>query len=61
VILPRENEPDLDDLPKETRAALEFVLADTVEEVFAAAFGGTPSKRRAPRAVDRERRAAASA
>ena len=47
VIFPRENEPDLDELPPETRAALEFVPADTIEDVFAAAFDG---KRRAVRA-----------
>src|SRR5439155_25072613 len=36
VILPRENEPDLEELPEETRKALEFVFADTIEDVFAA-------------------------
>jgi ATP-dependent Lon protease len=40
VILPRENEPDLEELPEETREAIEFVFADTVEDVFAAAFDG---------------------
>jgi ATP-dependent Lon protease len=40
VILPRENEPDLAELPEETRKALEFILVDSVEEVFEAAFGG---------------------
>jgi ATP-dependent Lon protease len=39
VILPRENEHDLDELPPETRAALRFVLVDTIDEVFDAAFG----------------------
>jgi ATP-dependent Lon protease len=39
VILPRENEHDLDELPSETRAALRFVLVDSIDEVFAAAFG----------------------
>jgi ATP-dependent Lon protease len=38
VIFPRENEPDLDELPAETRAALQFVPADTIEDVFSAAF-----------------------
>jgi ATP-dependent Lon protease len=38
VILPRENEPDLDDLTKEVREAMRFVLADEVEEVVEAAF-----------------------
>ena len=57
VIFPRENEPDLDDLPPETRAAIEFVPADTIEDVFAAAFDG---KRRArPRAAQSIERQAA--
>ena len=40
MILPRENEPDLEELPAETRNELEFVLADSIEEVFDAAFDG---------------------
>jgi ATP-dependent Lon protease len=57
VIFPRENEPDLDELPPETRKAIEFIPADTIEDVFAAAFDG---KRRArPRsAAGIERQAA---
>jgi ATP-dependent Lon protease len=39
VILPRENEHDLHELPEETRRAVTFVLVDSIEEVFAAAFG----------------------
>jgi ATP-dependent Lon protease len=54
VIFPRENLPDLDDLPPETRKALEFIPADTIEDVFASAFDG---KRRVgprrPHAVER--------
>ena len=52
VILPRENEPDLDELPPETREALEFIPADTIEDVFAAAFDGAaaPRSRRGPAA-----------
>jgi ATP-dependent Lon protease len=46
VIMPRENEPDLDELPPETREALEFVPVDTIEDVFAAAFGGAAIVRR---------------
>ncbi|MFL5943173.1 MAG: endopeptidase La [Gaiellaceae bacterium] len=38
VILPRENEHDLDELPAETRDAVGFVLVDSIGEVFAAAF-----------------------
>jgi ATP-dependent Lon protease len=34
VILPRENEADLEDLPRETREALEFICVDTLDEVF---------------------------
>jgi ATP-dependent Lon protease len=60
VIFPRENEPDLDDLPPETRKALEFIPVDRIQEVFDAAFSG---KRRArPRTAQSiERQAAASA
>jgi ATP-dependent Lon protease len=49
VIIPRENEPDLSELPPETRDALEFVLADSIEDVFAAAFNGAAARK--PRAV----------
>jgi ATP-dependent Lon protease len=38
IILPRENEHDLEELPEETRRELEFDLADTIDEVFEAAF-----------------------
>jgi ATP-dependent Lon protease len=38
VILPRENEPDLEDLPEEVRKSMEFVPVDTVAEVIEAAF-----------------------
>jgi ATP-dependent Lon protease len=60
VIFPRENEPDLDDLPPETRKALEFIPVDRIQEVFDAAFSG---KRRArpQTAQSIERQAAASA
>jgi ATP-dependent Lon protease len=57
VVFPRENEPDLDDLPAETRASMTFIPADTIEDVFAAAFDG---KRRArPRAAQSVERQAA--
>jgi ATP-dependent Lon protease len=49
VIIPRENEPDLSELPPETRDALDFVLADSIEDVFAAAFNGVAARK--PRAV----------
>jgi ATP-dependent Lon protease len=38
VVLPRENEHDLKDLPAETKRELEFVLVDSIEQVLAAAF-----------------------
>jgi ATP-dependent Lon protease len=40
IVFPRENEPDLDELPPETRKAMTFIPADTIEDVFAAAFNG---------------------
>jgi ATP-dependent Lon protease len=64
VILPRENEPDLVELPPEAREQLQFVLADTIEDVLGAAFDGTDAGARRPRArrarpvVTAERRAA---
>ncbi len=55
VIFPRENEPDLAELPPETRAAIDFVPADTIEEVFAAAFDGKRRARTRPaQSVERQ-------
>jgi ATP-dependent Lon protease len=45
VILPKENEPDLAELPEQVRKEVEFVLADRVEEVFVAAIPGFGEKR----------------
>jgi len=59
VVIPRENEPDLEDLPKETRAELDFVLADTLDDVLAAAFDGTGIARPS-RPVVADRQAASS-
>ena len=55
VILPRENEHDLDELPPETREAVGFVLVDSIGEVFTAAFGsgGAGMNGRAPHATAR--------
>jgi len=57
VVLPRENEYDLEDLPAETRKELEFTLVDSIDEVFDVAFDG---KRRVKphRAPGKERQAA---
>ena len=40
VIIPSENEGDLDELPRDVRRKLEFVLADDVHEVVDAALEG---------------------
>ena len=48
VILPRENEADLSELPQETRDELDFVLADNVREVLDAALDGGVSARPRP-------------
>jgi ATP-dependent Lon protease len=52
VILPRENEHDLDELPEETRKALRFVLVDTIEDVLEAAFADGHSRLRRSRPVE---------
>jgi len=52
VIMPRENEPDLAELPTETKRELEFILVDTIDEVFEAAFSGNGSGRPKPVAVE---------
>jgi ATP-dependent Lon protease len=56
VILPRENEPELTELPPEARESLEFIPADTIEDVFAAAFDGARRgrSRRSLAPVDRQ-------
>jgi ATP-dependent Lon protease len=38
VVLPKRNEVDLDDLPDGVREKLRFVLVDSVDQVFEAAF-----------------------
>jgi ATP-dependent Lon protease len=48
VIMPRENEPDLIELPAETKRELEFVLVDSIDEVFDAAFNGKEAARAKP-------------
>jgi ATP-dependent Lon protease len=58
VILPRENEADLSELPEETRKEIEFVLVDNVREVLDAALDGGLSARPRPA---QERQAASRA
>jgi ATP-dependent Lon protease len=54
VILPRENAPDLVELPQQAREQLEFVLADTIGDVLGAAFDG-PSAKPKPKAKTKRR------
>jgi ATP-dependent Lon protease len=61
VILPKENEPDLVELPPQAHEQLAFVLADTIDDVLAAAFDDAPANakpQRRPRSVAPERKAA---
>jgi ATP-dependent Lon protease len=57
VILPRENGSDLEELPEDAREAMEFVLADELPQVLAAALDGK-APTRVRRAQGTERRAA---
>lgn len=43
VILPKRNEPDLDDLPEEVRNKMSFVLVESVAEVFQTALCPPPN------------------
>ena len=52
IIVPRDNEPDLAELPPETKKELEFVLVDTIDEVFEAAFDGKGAGRPSERQVN---------
>jgi len=58
VILPRENEPDLVELPAETKRELEFVPVDSIDQVFEVALDGKGAQRPTPVAVGEGRRAA---
>jgi ATP-dependent Lon protease len=57
IVVPRDNEPDLEELPDETREELEFMLVDAIGEVFDVAFGEGKS-RGAKAAPSAERQAA---
>jgi ATP-dependent Lon protease len=59
VILPRENEHDLDELPAETKTELEFVLVDGIDEVLAHALTPSLGTSRS-RSASLERQAAAA-
>jgi ATP-dependent Lon protease len=65
VILPRRNEPDLEDVPAEIKDQMKFILADTLDDVLAASLEpagkssrvGSPKAKPAPRSA-RTRRVA---
>ena len=59
IVVPRDNEPDLEELPDEPRKELDFILADTIEDVFAVAFSA-PGRSRPQATPASERQAAAS-
>ena len=59
IVVPRDNEPDLEELPQEARDELDFILADTIEDVFAVAFSA-PGHAFPQAAPGSERQAAAS-
>jgi ATP-dependent Lon protease len=48
VILPKQNEKDLDDVPEEVCKSLKFVLAERVDDVFQAALVSDGRERRGP-------------
>jgi ATP-dependent Lon protease len=58
VILPRENEVDLEDLPAETKRELEFIPVDSIEEVLEVAFAERPRAKTRRRPPAQERQAA---
>jgi ATP-dependent Lon protease len=43
VILPKKNERDLDDVPKETRESVEFIFAEDMSEVLRSALEAAPA------------------
>jgi ATP-dependent Lon protease len=42
IILPKQNEHDLDDVPSELKKELHFIFADTIEDVLSNALGPVP-------------------
>ena len=51
VILPLKNARDLDDVPREARDAIEFILADDMSQVIAAALEAPGAATDVPRAI----------
>jgi ATP-dependent Lon protease len=55
IILPKRNEADLEDLPKDVRASIKFVFVDTVDEVLDAAL--SPATKNRPKRRKRKSKA----
>jgi len=57
IVLPKENEPELEDLPEEVRRQLVFHPVETLDEVLAVALGsrGTPVVKEPPKARSERR------
>ena len=49
IILPKRNEIDLEEVPEEVREELEFIYAETVEDVFQEALSPLPKRKRKSR------------
>ncbi len=48
IILPKENEPDLEELPEEVQNSMKFILADTMDEVLDSALEPHPVSAQVP-------------
>jgi ATP-dependent Lon protease len=60
VILPKRNEQDLDDVPEEIRNSMQFIFAESVEDVLNAALEeAKPDKKRPSKRAQRKARSAA--
>ena len=47
VMVPRRNEKDLEDIPAEAKAKLEFVFLDRIEDAIRTAIGELPAEKQA--------------
>lgn len=50
IILPKENEPDLEELPEEVHKSINFILVDTMDEVLSEALEPLPQTTKIPAA-----------
>lgn len=54
VILPRQNEPDTDQVPDEVKEAIQFIFVDTAQEVIKAALKPASRKQKVERIPDEQ-------